>query len=156
MVLNGFYQNAYVTRNRDKAVALLRERHGLGDFIFFETDIEVRTPGGIGRAQTKVALGWAGNLQIEVIEPISGLVDLYYPYLPDDDHSLGFHHVAMRVNDWGPFCEEIEREKYPVAYASGLEGLEFVYLDARATLGHYVEYMWATAEWWKALGYPGA
>jgi hypothetical protein len=154
MFLNA-YQNAYVTRNRDKAVATLRERHGMGEFIFFEPDIEVRTPGGIGRAQTRVALGWAGNLQIEIIEPVSGLVDLYYPYLPDDD-SLRFHHSAIRVDDWKPFCEEIARKKYPVAYASGLEGLEFVYLDARDTLGHYVEYMWATPEWWKTLGYPGA
>lgn len=156
MLLLNAYQNAYVTRNRDKAVAMLRERHGLEEFIFFEPDIEVRTPQGVGQSKTRVALGWAGNLQLEVIEPVSGLVDLYRPYLPADDQSLGFHHIAIRVDDWGTFAEEVACAKYPVAYASGLEGLEFVYLDARDTLGHYVEYMWATPQWWKVLGYPGA
>ena len=99
-----YYQTAYITRNRDKAVAMLRERHGMtDDFILFEPDIEVKTPKGVGRAQTRVALGWAGRHQIEIIEPVSGLVDLYYPSLPQDDHSLGFHHTAVRVDEWDAF-----------------------------------------------------
>ena len=156
MFMQSAYQNAYVTRNRDKAVATLRDRHGMtDDFILFEPDIEVRTPGGVGRAQTRVALGWTGDLQIEIIEPVSGLVDIYLPYLPKDD-SLRFHHASTRVDDWIPFLKEIERQKYPVAYAGGFEGLQFVYLDARDTLGHYLEYMWATPEWWKQLRWPGA
>lgn len=148
------YQSAYITRNRDAAVAMLRERHGMTDFILFEPDIEVQTPQGKGRAQTRVALGWAGLHQIEIIEPVSGLVDLYYPSLPKDERSLGFHHTAIRVDEWDAFKATIERNEYPIAYASGLDGLEFIYLDARDTMGHYVEYMWATPEWWQQLGWP--
>ena len=35
LYLNGFFQNAYVTRNLDKAVDALRTEHGIKDFIFF-------------------------------------------------------------------------------------------------------------------------
>jgi len=148
------YQTAYVTRNLDQALATLRQRHELSEFIRFDPDIEVRTPSGTGRAQTRVALAWAGRTQIEVIQPVGGLVDLYAPALPDDEAALGFHHVAVRIDDWEAFQAEIERENYTVAYASGLDGLEFAYIDARDTLGHYVEYMWATPQWWRDLGWP--
>ncbi|HEX4376809.1 MAG TPA: VOC family protein [Steroidobacteraceae bacterium] len=147
-------QNAYVTRDLDKAVAQLTQTHGLRNFIYFDPDIEVKTPAGVGRAQTRVAMAWAGATQIEIIQPVAGLVDLYQPYLAADD-SMRFHHCAVRVDDWPVFCEKVARNGYTVAYASGLDGLEFMYLDARQTLGHYVEYIWATPHWWKAMGAPG-
>lgn len=153
----GYYQTAYVTPDRDQAVAMLRERHGMkGDFILFEPDIEVSTPQGTGRAKMRVALGWAGHHQIEIIEPVSGLVDLYYPDLPKQAGALGFHHTAVRVDEWDAFKAIAARENDAIAYRSGLEGLEFIYLDARNTMGHYVEYMWATSQWWTTLGFPGA
>jgi hypothetical protein len=154
MLQLNYYQSAYITRNRDKSVAMLRDKHGMSDFILFDPDIEVKTPGGTGRAQTRVALGWAGHHQIEIIEPVSGLVDLYMPCLPKDDTSLGFHHTAVRCDAWQEFKEVVARERYSIAYHSGLEGLEFIYIDARATVGHYVEYMWATPEWWTQLKWP--
>lgn len=149
-----YYQTAYITRNRDKSVAMLREKHGLGEFIMFEPEIEVYTPKGTGKAATRVALGWSGHHQIEIIEPVSGLVDLYTPSIPKDDTSLGFHHTAARVDAWDEFKAMLEREKYTIAYQSGLEGIEFIYVDARATMGHYCEYMWATPEWWTQLKWP--
>lgn len=152
MQLNSF-QNAYVTRNLDHAVETVRKTHGLDDFIFFDPDIEVRTPMGTGRAQVRVASAWAGTTQIEIIQPVGGMIDLYLPYLPADD-TLRFHHSAVRIDDWGTFRTQVASSGWTVAYESGLDGLEFVYLDARETLGHYVEYMWCTPEWWQALGYP--
>jgi hypothetical protein len=148
-------QYAYVTRNLDKALDSLSAKYGYENFIRFDPDIEVKTPGGTGRMQSRVAMTWDGGTQIEIIQPVSGLVDLYLPYLPEDD-SMRFHHSAARIDDWPAFKAEFERKNCTVALASGLEGMEFVYLDERATLGHYVEYLWATPEWWKAMGLPDA
>jgi hypothetical protein len=147
-------QYAYVTRNLDKAIATLQQKYGYGDFIKFDVDGIVRTPEGSGRAQSKVAMVWDGDTQIEIIQPVAGLVDLYYPYMPEDD-SMRFHHSAVGVDDWKAFTDEIARKKSIVAYGGELDGLAYVYLDERETFGHYVEYLWCTDQWWKAMGRPG-
>jgi hypothetical protein len=90
-------------------------------------------------------------LQIELIEPISGLVQFYADYLPADD-SPRFHHICIRVEDWDSTRAEIARQKWPVAYEGEVAGAKFVYLDARDSLGHYIEYMWLAPEMWTAIG----
>jgi hypothetical protein len=157
MLLNNFFQNAYVTRNLDYAVAQARKHHGMEKFIFFEPDMEVYTAQeGRGPCKVKVALGWVGALQMEFIEPVSGNIGHYLDYLPKDksDNSLRFHHMCMRWKNWDEARAEVDRQKWPVAYEGGVEGVKFVYLDARATLGHYLEYLWASDEMWSAMGGP--
>jgi hypothetical protein len=151
MLLDGFFQNAYVTRNLDKAVALAKERHGAKDIIYFDPEMEVNTVHGRGLIKVKVALTWLGPLQLELIEPVSGLSQHYDDYLPADD-SPRFHHVGIRSLDWKKTRDEIARNKWPVAYEGGVEGVEFAYIDARDSLGHYVEYVWFSPEMWKATG----
>jgi hypothetical protein len=86
-----------------------------------------------------------------LIEPISGPVDVYREaVLPGG--GLRFHHIAMRVMDWDVFRAEVDRRKFPIAYAgSGQGGLKFLYLDVRDTLQHYLEYVYAPPEVWKRL-----
>ncbi len=155
MHLNNFFQNAYVTRSLEHAVDFVRERHGIGEFVYFEPEMDVYTSqDGHGPCHVKVALGWAGPLQLELIEPVSGNLQHYLDYLPEDpsDNSLRLHHICMRVLDWDKAREDIERQKFPVAYEGGVEGVKFVYLDARDTFGHYLEYLWASPEMWKQMG----
>lgn len=157
MYLNGFFQNAYVTHNLERAVALVRERHGIKDWVFFEPVMEVFTAqAGYGPCHVKVALGWAGDgtLQIELIEPVSGNLQHYLDYLPDDktDISPRLHHICMRVMDWDKARAEVDEKQWPVAYEGSVEGCKFVYIDARDSLGHYVEYMWMSPELWEASG----
>jgi hypothetical protein len=152
MRLNSF-QVAYVTRDIERGIETMRRDHGIEGFIRFDPDIEVKTASGSGRIQVKAATAWDGRTQVELIEPVGGLVDLYLPYLPDD-HSLRFHHSAARVPDWALFREQLVREGWTIALESGLDGLEFIYVDMRKTLGHYVEYIWVNPEWAKTLGFP--
>jgi hypothetical protein len=156
MFLDGHYQNAYVTRDLDKAMALLTERYELLDFIRFEPDMILKTQGGDRQASVRVALVWAGGLQLEFIEPGKGYQDHYLPFLPDDpsDPVPRFHHAAVRRDDLAAMREEIARLGLPVALEGGVPGLTFVYVDARATLGHYLEYVWASPEGWEMIGWP--
>ena len=152
MFLNAHYQNAYVTRDRDQAIALFRSEHNFDNFMRFEPTIEVRTPAGRGTAKTKMALGWIGNVQYEIIEPVSGLVDIYREGLPEGQ-LMRFHHVCMRVDDWAPFRARLDSEGRSIVLEGGTEGhLQFVYVDARATVGHYLEYCWMTPQRWAAMG----
>lgn len=151
-MLEGYhFQNAYITRNLDKALEGFRTRVGMEGIQSFEAKIIVDTPTGRGEAVNKLALIWIGDLQYELIEPVSGLVDVYRDELPHDD-SLRFHHICMRVDDWDSFRLKVDRQKYPVVLEGGSDALRFVYLDARDFLGHYLEYSWMTPERWAQLG----
>ena len=155
MYLNGFFQNAYVTRNLDHAVATATQLHGINDWVYFSPEMEVYTAlDGRGMCHVKVALAWIGSLQIELIEPVSGNLRHYLEYLPADptDNSPRLHHICMRVPDWEKARAEVDAMKWPVAYEGGVEGCTFVYLDARESLGHYVEYMWMSDELWAYSG----
>lgn len=152
MFLEGHFQNAYVTRNLDEAIEMLRSKYDLDDLILLSPNLIVRTPHGEGPAILRAALIWIGPFQIEIIEPVSGLVEHYQQYLPDDDTSIQFHHLGMRVDDFEATRAELVRQNRPIVFEGGLEGLKFLYVDARDTLGHYLEYAWCTSEMWNALG----
>jgi hypothetical protein len=147
--LDHHYQNAYVTRDLDQALELFRTRYGFNGFNRYEVEYPLETPSGRGTAKVKLALGWINNLQYELIEPVAGLVDVYREGI-SDQHLLRFHHVCMRVHDWDQFRAELGQ---PVLLSGGTPGhLQWVYVDARDTVGHYLEYCWMTPERWTAMG----
>src|SRR5262245_41435579 len=73
--LRGHYQNAYVTHDRKWAMDNVGQRYGLENWITFEVELRVTTPGGERTQATKVACVWDGALQLELIEPVSGFID---------------------------------------------------------------------------------
>jgi hypothetical protein len=145
------YQNAYITRDIEKALGIFRDRFNVKDAKSFEVTVDVKTPQGSGSATNKLAFIWVDNLQYELIQPVAGFVDVYKDDLPADD-SLKFHHICMRVDDWDSFRGNVDKMSYPVVLEGGSDALRYVYLDARDTLGHYLEYVWMTPERWKQLG----
>jgi len=155
MFLNAHYQNAYVTRDLDVALALMKTEHGVDTSTFMSLQVEmpVMTPAGPGVQVNRLALGWVGKLQYELIQPISGAVEVYQRHLPEQ-YPMQFHHVCMRVeNDWDAFREGLTRDgRSIVLEGSSGDQLKFVYVDARATLGHYLEYCWMTPTRWEQMG----
>lgn len=150
MLLQGHYQNAYVTANIEQAIAGLRKLEDVENILQFETPLELWTPQGTGTALMKIALAWVGNLQVEFIEPVSGLVDIYREALPAS--GVRFHHVGMRIKDFDALVAEIERQQLPIVLRGEMPGVKFLYADARKTLGHYLEYVQMPDEAWQALG----
>lgn len=151
MFLEKHYQNAYVTADIDRGVELLRREHGLtGDVQRMDVTQQVRTTEGEGGATMKLAFIWAGGLQYELIEPVSGMVGLYKDALPES-RLLQFHHVAMRADDWDGLQAEISRQNKKIALSGEAGPVRFLYVDARDTLGHYLEYVSAPAEFWASF-----
>src|ERR1700733_8627592 len=98
-MLEGYhFQNAYVTRDVDKWVRALQERGKVDRVLTYEGSTQVRTVDGVGTQTNKLAFVWIGDLQYELIQPVSGSVKLYADALPADD-SLQFHHTCMRIPD---------------------------------------------------------
>ena len=151
MLLANHYQNAYVTPDIEQALAIFRERYGVADARSFEAEYEVTTPAGTGVARNRLALIWIGDLQYELIEPVSGAVDIYREALPAT--GLRFHHVCMRSFDWDATLAEVERQRLPIVYrGDSTSGLKFIYADARDTLGHYLEFVSVPDHIWTAMG----
>lgn len=145
------FQNGYITRDIAKAITQFCDRGGVGQVQSFEVPVEVTTPKGHGMATSKLAFIWVNNLQYELIQPVSGLVDIYSEQLPADD-SVKFHHICMRVPDWNAFRERVEQQPCPVVLEGGGDQLKFLYLDARDLVGHYLEYVWMTPQRWDQIG----
>lgn len=147
------FQNAYVTRDIEKWVGIFEQRAKVDRILRYEGSMPVRTPDGPGTQTNKLAFIWVGDLQYELIQPVSGTVKLYEDGLPTDG-GLHFHHICMRVRDWDDFRARVDSQPYPVVLEGGGEALRFLYLDTRSFLGHYLEYAWMTDERWSQMGGP--
>jgi Glyoxalase/Bleomycin resistance protein/Dioxygenase superfamily len=162
MYLRGHMQNAYVTHDVDRAAEMVASRFGIKTFDRFEPVMVVKTLHGERPLTVRVASAWVGGLNIELIEPVSGYVDHYVSLLPKDptDAVPRFHHMSFRRDNEAAMREEIARLGLPLAFEgplaikNSIPSLIFIYLDARATLGHYVEFTWKSAEAWKFVGWP--
>lgn len=152
MLLERHYQNAYVTADLDRAVEVMRQRFGVADVLQTEATTEVWTPNGSGPSTNRLAFIWVGKLQYELIQPIAGPSDLYSAAV-SKDRLLTFHHIAMRVaGDWEAFRAGLDRDQRKLAIEGATPtGLRFCYVDARDTLGHYLEYVWAPEPMWARL-----
>lgn len=72
----------------------------------------------------------------------------------DEWYPMRLHHICMRVGDWDVFRAEVDRRKWPVVIEGSEKGgqLRYIYVDARDSLGHFLEYCWMTPERWAQLG----
>ena len=113
----------------------------------------VTTPAGEGHAVLKIALGWVGPVQYELIEPVSGFVDHYREALAPD-HMPRFHHVGMRTRDWDGLQRVIADSGLPFVFGGQTPETRFTYIDARPLLGHYLEYLEMSDERFAAMGAP--
>jgi hypothetical protein len=145
------FQNAYVTRDIDKWVSVFEKRARIDRVLRYEGTTPVTTPDGPATQTNKLAFIWVGDLQYELIQPVGGAVDLYEAGLPDGD-ALHFHHICMRIPDWEEFRPRVRGQPFPVVLEGERDGLNFLYLDAREFLGHYLEYTWMTDERWTQMG----
>lgn len=145
------YQNAYVTRDIDKWIEHFKATAKIDQIFSYEGAQKLIYPDG-GEQVSKLAFIWIGGLQYELIQPIGGNLTLYSEALPEGN-GLQFHHICMRIDDWDEFRARVDQQDLPIAIEGDTGGLKFLYLDARATLGHYLEYVWTTEERWAQMGW---
>jgi hypothetical protein len=162
MFIKGHMQNAYVTHDIDKAVEMVGNQYDLTEWQRIEPDMVVKTQDGDRPLVVRVASTWAGGLNLEFIQPVSGYVDHYVSMLPSDrnDAVPRFHHISLRRDDEAEMRAEIARLGLPLAFEGPVSikdkipSLVFVYLDGRASIGHYVEFTWKSPEAWEFVGWP--
>ena len=158
MLFRNHYQSGYVTRDMDLARPMVSERVGVTDWVMFEpAEIPVMTPRGPREYRARMALGWSGGLQIELIEPLNDDTRALYSdaLAPDGkDYVPRFHHVAVRRATLENLRSEIESLGLPLLMAGEVPGFHFYYVDYREQLGHHVELTWASEEMWAYNKWP--
>jgi Glyoxalase/Bleomycin resistance protein/Dioxygenase superfamily len=140
------WQIAYVTRDLDRGIELLRERFGV------EHCTEVPTAGATfleGDApvpwETRIAMGARGGLIVELIEPVAGEVGFYERFLaPDGSPELRLHHLAtfVAVGDevWSSLRELLAASALRVDYTVLIpDRVKAGYVDTTDELGHFLE-----------------
>lgn len=152
------YQNAYIVADMEAALAQFGARAGRGDTRIYDIEQILDTPAGRKKVATRLAFAWIGDLQYEFIEVTEDETGIYGNWADNGPSGgpgkLHFHHACMRVEgDWDSFRARVAAQDLPVVMerANPEDPLKFLYLDARAVCGHYLEYCWMTEERWQQM-----
>lgn len=144
-------QLAYLVEDPKLAAAQWAAQFGAGPF-FLREHIPMRWAKRPGSAQLidctfdhSSAYGWHGQVMIELFS-LHGTSSALF-----DERPPGLHHSAHFVTNLDAALKRLDGLGYPLALKclSGSRddtdpGIEFAFLDARPTLGHYIELYSAT------------
>ncbi|MBH0119948.1 VOC family protein [Rhodococcus sp. CX] len=139
-------QLAWVTTDVHRAVKVFQEEQGVASIEVFE-GFTLSTVGG-GEVVIDVALAYVGDMQFEIIQPVSGEVDLYRRHLPVDrsEFALRFHHMCSSfdtLDEYERALADYRARGVTVEVDGGFgEGGRFFYADTRNQVDHYQEYVY--------------
>lgn len=135
MMFDGFYQFGFVARDLDRACVMLGRRFGVTRFRRKRTSEWMES-----------AHAWTGSTMIEVIGIGERAPALYADGLPQDAAAVRLHHHGYRLatcEDW----EALNRHVDACGWATPMRGavmegqLNYLYVDTRADLGVYCEFV---------------
>lgn len=138
----GIYQVAYVTNDFQRALAQFAITHRIGSFMQLK-EMHYNT-GPAREAICNIGLAYVGATEIEVIEPLSGDVQLYKDYLPSDGKfAVRFHHLSRLFESKAALEQQIAAYRgqgRAIPVDGGSPGMaRYFYADFRPELGHYME-----------------
>lgn len=155
MLEGHLYQLGYVCDDIEQGIDQFRGRGMTHEPHIMEVEQPVNTPDGREVVNhIKLCFIWIGDMQYELIQPISDPLGVYAKANSvEGGGPLRFHQTCMRVKDWADFRKRVDEQDLPVVMERdmGADSLKFLYLDARHTLGHYLEYTWMTDESWEQI-----
>ena len=144
----GFYKLGYVTTSVETAVEEWSDRLGVEKFVQFSPSFEARSSDGrTGHAQLRCAFSAGRHHTIELMEPVSGLVDLWAaPLIGHTGFALTFHHTGLVVDDLSQLKAMLaDAGIVPVLEAAIEPGIKFAYYRP-PLMGHHVEHIEYTGD----------
>lgn len=138
------HQIGYATTDCKEAVKRYGESYGVANFLLLPNTVSTIAPGRT--ATINVAMAFVNDTMIEFIEPVGGADTIYREVLPTDGFAVRHHHLGYAIfseEEWAAIQEAIERQKVPVVLNGESPGvMRYQYVDLRADIGHYVEYLY--------------
>jgi hypothetical protein len=145
------FQMSYITRDLDAAMAHAREHMGIEHFDTTDAEVEVLSFGELKPLKIRAAFANIGRNQFEIIQPISGAINVYTDEVDLSKHILNFHHVAIAVRggiqQWRELLAEVRASGDDFAFLCPAVETDddkvcFCYVDTRKRIGHYTEFLW--------------
>ena len=133
------FQNAWVVPNVEQACLAWVEQMGIGPFFVTEyrdAFDSVTYRGEAARLDMIVALAQAGNVQVELIQPLVEQC-AYRDSVPAGQ--MGFHHMCVWTHDIDADTEYFKSLGYAAANHGKVGGVDFAYYDTRPLLGCMLE-----------------
>jgi hypothetical protein len=153
MIEGKFYQLGYVCDNLEQAIASFRGRGMTHEPQIVEVDQPVDSPQGEVINKLRLAFIWIGDVQYELIQPLTDPLGIY-ANAKSNGAPIRLHQICMRIEgSWDAFLARVKAQDLPLVMWRDMGGdrLKFAYLDARSTLGHYLEYTWMTDPTWDMI-----
>ena len=145
------FQMSYITRDLEAAMAHCKSEMGITHFYTTDAELEVLSFGKLRPLKIRAAFANIGRNQFELIEPVSGAIEIYTDEVDLARHIINFHHVAIAVRggiaQWRALLAEVRASGDAFAFLSPAEASDddkvcFAYVDTRKRMGHYTEYLW--------------
>ncbi len=144
-----FCQVAWVVRDIAAAETFFVETMGISRFLHMDNlsakDTEGTYRGKPGNWVCNLYLAYAGDTQVELIQPVSG-ESMYQESL--EQHGDAVQHVAYWLDDsdYDAAAEHLESSGYPEIQGLKLPILRVGYFDTRPVIGVVTEIVGATEE----------
>lgn len=144
-------QMGYVTPDIDKAVDFWTTVAGAGPFYYADYEPERQVyRGEPTHIRFRIAYGYLGDMQIEVVQQTAGGASAYTEALETAESLPAggvFHHVMMFHDGYDVLHRTYTDAGAEERYSAYVEGVgRFCYLDARHLLGSHVELVEFTAD----------
>jgi len=138
----GLGQVGWVVENLEAAEAFFTQTIGVRKFLRFENmragDVEGTYRGQPGDWVCRFSIGYAGDVQIEIVQHVSGS-SVYADYLGDGGRSV--QHVAYVLNeaDYQSAAHRLESAGYAPLQTANTRIGKFGYFDTRGPIGVVTE-----------------
>ena len=133
------FQIAYVVPDLKAALGFFKEKLGVAKFLVKE-DVQLQDQTYMGKPadlHQSIAFGWAGPVQIELIQPLSG-TSTYSEYLKKMPGG-GVQHVGLLVDDYAKGCDEMQAQSFNLVQSGRNGETRFGYFDTDRVMGTLTE-----------------
>jgi methylmalonyl-CoA/ethylmalonyl-CoA epimerase len=142
----GAYQIGIVVPDIHKGMAFFKDKLGVHEFLFVEKP-ELQDETYLGRAaplRLHLAFGWAGDMQVELIQPIAG-VSTYSKFL-DHNPKGGLHHYGIEIPKYAEGVKEMEAAGFTLVQSGRHHETRFAYFDTTGVIGTLTEVVYLQPE----------
>jgi methylmalonyl-CoA/ethylmalonyl-CoA epimerase len=142
----GAFQIGIVVPDIHKGMAFFKDKLGVPEFLFIEKP-ELQDETYLGKPaplRLHIAFGWAGEMEVELIQPIAG-VSTYSKFL-DHNKQGGIHHYGIEIPNYAAGVKEMEAAGFMLVQGGRHNETRFAYFDTTAVIGTLTELVYLQPE----------
>jgi hypothetical protein len=137
---NGVIQMAYVVADLDAAIQEWTTKLRVGPWFVLEhfTGVDPVYRGQPSRADVRLAMSFAGHMNMELIQPNNDAPSVYREVI--ERRGYGFHHWGVATWSFDAAVAQYERGGYPLAFRAAVpSGGRVGYMDTTGVLPGFTE-----------------